>query len=93
MPSASRAHDDGAAEARRALDALTTRYGDRHPVMIGTTYACWGELDHAFEWLDRAYARHDVELIALKEHVVLAPQLRSDRRFTLLLQKMNLPVE
>ena len=79
------------AEARRALDALIARHGARHPVMIGETYACWGELDRAFEWFDRAYARHDAELVQLKEHVVLAPKLRSDPRFTALLRKMNLP--
>jgi len=81
------------AEARRTLDALISRYGERYPVTIGATYACWGDLDRAFEWLDRAYARHDVELIALKEHVVLAPKLHGDPRFTALLRKMNLPVD
>lgn len=81
------------AEAQRSLDALTARYGERHPVIVGTIHACWGDLDRAFEWLDRACARHDLELIALKEHVVLAPKLRSDPRFTALLRKMNLPVE
>jgi hypothetical protein len=61
--------------------------------MIGTIYACWGELDHAFEWLDRAYARHDPELVELKEHVALAPKLPGDPRFAALLRKMNLPVD
>jgi TolB-like protein len=78
-------------EARRALDALMARHGARHPVLIGETYACRGELDRAFEWFDRAYARHDAELVQLEEHVVLAPKLRSDPRFTALLRKMNLP--
>ena len=81
------------AEARRALDALTARYGERHPVTIGTVYACWGELDQAFRWLERAYAHHDPELVELKEHVALAPKLRGDPRFTALLRKMSLPLE
>ena len=68
-------------------------YGERTPVTIGTVYACWGELDRAFDWLDRAYARHDLDLITLKEHVPLAPKLRDDPRYTVLLRKMKLPVE
>ncbi len=81
------------AEARRTLDALIARYGERHPVRIGATYASWGDLDRAFEWLDRAYARHDVELHALEELVALAPKLEGDPRFRALLRKMNLPVD
>ncbi|GEJ55466.1 hypothetical protein AMYX_02070 [Anaeromyxobacter diazotrophicus] len=81
------------AEAQRALDALIARHGERHPVTIGSLYSYWGEVDRAFEWLDRAYAQHDPELVGLQEHVAFAPAVRADPRFAALLRRMNLPVE
>ncbi len=80
-------------EAREALEALIARYGDAHPAMIGFLHAWRGELDRAFEWLDRAYARHDRDLAAVREKERLLPRLRDDPRYAALLRKMNLPTD
>ena len=42
-------------EARAALDALIAHSADRFPSEITQVYAQWGDLDQAFEWLERDY--------------------------------------
>ena len=46
--------------------------------------------DEAFEWLDRAYAKHDDGLIFTKVEPPLK-SLHNDPRFAALLKKLNLP--
>ena len=48
-----------------------------------------GEIDSAFEWLDRAVEARDQLMMPIKSYAFLDP-LRSDPRFTALLRKMNL---
>ena len=85
-------HDLGRSrESQEALDTLIAR----HPtaaVQIAQVYARRGERDRAFDWLERAYERHDESLRFLK-HSALLRSLRGDPRFTVLLRKMNLPVD
>jgi hypothetical protein len=59
---------------------------------VAMVHAWRGEDDSAFAWLERAYARHDLELRWLKNDVFLG-KIRSDPRFGAFLRKMNLPVE
>ncbi len=56
---------------------------------IALVYAGLGEKNQAFKWLDAAYRAHDVGLVYLKVDPCLNP-LRSDPRFTVLLQREGL---
>jgi ribosomal protein L44E len=57
---------------------------------IAEVYAFRNQSDEAFEWLDRAYAQHDVGLIGTKVEPLLK-SLRHDPRYAALLKKLNLP--
>ncbi len=89
-------HEMGhARESRQALDALAAKEeGPQGNVAyrIALVHAWRGERDSAFEWLERAYARHDLELRWLKIDPFLR-NLRADPRYTALLRKMNLPLD
>jgi serine/threonine-protein kinase len=60
------------------------------PVNIARVYARIGQKEHAFEWLERAYAEHSHQMVRLKEEIDF-DSLRSDARFTDLLRRVGLP--
>jgi TolB-like protein/Tfp pilus assembly protein PilF len=60
------------------------------PYQIAQVYAFRGEIDRAFEWLDRAYLERDSGLPEVKGDPLLI-KLRSDPRYAALLKKMRLP--
>jgi TolB-like protein/DNA-binding winged helix-turn-helix (wHTH) protein len=67
------------------------RSHDNFPVFVmAFTYASLGDKDHAFEWLEKAVAQRNWCIIYLKVDDVWDP-LRSDARFTNLLQRVGLP--
>jgi len=57
-------------------------------VLIAGVHARLGDLDAAFDWLERAYTRRDNTLLSLNTSPVLKP-LRTDPRFALLLQRLH----
>jgi eukaryotic-like serine/threonine-protein kinase len=57
---------------------------------VAIVYAGLGEKERAFEWLERAYKAHDIDMTFLKVDPALDP-LRSDPRFQDLLRRMNFP--
>lgn len=59
-------------------------------VDIATVYAYRGEIDQAFNWLDRAVAARDLALGHKLEHDPLLAPLRSDPRYLGLLRDMHL---
>jgi TolB-like protein len=64
---------------------------DRYPYGVAVVYANRGDLDRAFEWLDRAYdARSETLAIGIRWDPLLDP-IRKDARYRDLLRKMNLP--
>jgi len=78
------------AEARKLLDELQglSKHGYVSPVAMATVCAGLGDKDQAFLWLNKAYAERAVQLNLLPGgfHWDI---LRSDPRFTTLLQKMG----
>ncbi len=84
-------HDLGhAAESQRALDELTRKYSHSSAFQIAQAYAWRGDLDRAFEWLERGRRQRDGGLGFLKSDPLLG-KIRSDPRYVDLLRKMKLP--
>jgi TolB-like protein/Tfp pilus assembly protein PilF len=57
---------------------------------IAGIYAALGESEPAFEWLDKAYKQHDLQLVSLKVDPSL-DGVRSDPRFADLVRRVGLP--
>ncbi len=79
------------AEARALLKRL---HGMAAQTYVPPTSFAWihiglGEMDSAFEWLDRAIDARDQFMMAIKSYAFFDP-IRSDPRFAALLRKMNL---
>jgi TolB-like protein len=62
------------------------------PTCFAWTYLGLGEIDSAFEWMDRAIDARDHMMTPIKTYPFLDP-LRGDPRFAALLRKMNLEVQ
>jgi DNA-binding winged helix-turn-helix (wHTH) protein/TolB-like protein/Tfp pilus assembly protein PilF len=78
------------AEAHRLLDELgkqKQRYVS--PYTVATIYAGLGEKDQAFKWLEKAFEERDIWLMNLRVDP-LFKSIRSDARFTSLLQRIGL---
>jgi adenylate cyclase len=78
-------------ESREILEAVLGEQ-DLEPVDVALVYVALGELDPAFEWLDRAYT---VRSLALPQ-VIAWPhwdRLRADPRFQTLMEKIGIPQE
>ena len=76
-------------ESDRALRRLIDGFSEGAAFQIAEVYAGRGEIDLAFDWLERAYERHDTGLAALLGE----PQFRSlhgDPRWEAFLLKMGL---
>ncbi|HXU40043.1 MAG TPA: tetratricopeptide repeat protein [Blastocatellia bacterium] len=78
------------AEAERLLVELG-RQKQRYvsPYTVATIYAGLGQKDQAFKWLDKAFEERDIWLMNLRVDPLFKP-LRSDGRFTILLQRIGL---
>jgi hypothetical protein len=59
------------------------------PIVIAQAYAGLGEKEEALIWLEKAYARHSNELVALKVGPAYDP-LRGDPRFQNVLRRLRL---
>jgi len=80
-----------AAEARSALKRLEAcaAQGFVPPSSFAWLYVGLGEIDVAFEWLDRAVDECDQYMMPIKSYRFFDP-IRKDPRFRALLRKMNL---
>ena len=80
-----------AAEARTMLHQLLERASESYvpPTSFAWIHLGLGEIDSAFEWLDRAVEGRDQFIMPIKSYSFFGP-IRSDSRFAALLQKMRL---
>jgi TolB-like protein/DNA-binding winged helix-turn-helix (wHTH) protein len=76
-------------DAAAALSELM-KYHASSAFEIVAVYAFRNQRDKAFEWLDRAYAQHDLNLNWTKVDPLLK-NLHSDPRYAAFLKKLNLP--
>ncbi len=78
-------------EAEKILEESNQLSRQRYvsPSHRALIYTGLGEKELAFEWLEKAYEDRNWVLVLLKVHPMFDP-LRSDPRFTDLLQRMNL---
>lgn len=81
--------------AQKLLDELQQMSAQRYVPQLGLAwiYVGLGELDRAFECLERAYERREGNLIFLKQYPVLIPGLGADPRLADLLRRIGLPTE
>lgn len=80
------------ADADAALSQLEKTFGEEQPYNIATLHALRGEHDEGFLWLDKAFAKHDPNLLGMPSFTVEPDlqSLRSDPRYKAFLRKMKL---
>ena len=77
-------------ESDAALAALKGKYSRDSAYQIAEAHAFRGEVDLAFEWLERAYAQRDGGLAEIKSDRLLRG-LAGDPRYKAFLKKLKLP--
>ena len=77
-----------AADSDAALSEVITDHASIAAYDIAQVYAWRGEVDHAFEWLVRAYAQRDTGMPLLATDRLLAP-LHDDPRWSPFIKKMG----
>ena len=60
------------------------------PYSIAEIYSALGQTEKAFEWLNKAYDLHDMQMVSLLTNPTL-DRLRSDTRFADLVRRVGLP--
>jgi serine/threonine protein kinase len=78
-------------EADASLAELIKKYQEVGAIQIGELHAYRGEIDSAFEWLERAYKQRDGGLSEIKGDPLLK-NLEKDPRWFAFLKKMKLPI-
>jgi len=78
-------------ESDAALRRAERDYGADLAFMIGWAHAHRGELDAAFDWLERAYMQKDYDLPYVKGVAMLGNGIEKDPRWSSLMRKLNLP--
>jgi len=76
-------------KARALVDEISAQ-PTASAYLLATIYASLGEHDRALDWLDRAYADHDVQVVSLKVDPAF-DSLRPSTRFQELLARLGLP--
>jgi TolB-like protein/Tfp pilus assembly protein PilF len=79
-----------AQESQRVMDEMIAKYGQRSPYAIAIACVWCGQIDNAFEWLERAYQQRDAAIAQIQAVIGLS-ELRKDPRYNELLLKMNFP--
>jgi TolB-like protein/Flp pilus assembly protein TadD len=80
-------------ESEAALREATTKYAEIMPYQIALVHAYRGEIEEAFEWLDRAYDVRDTGMAWFLRPDPFLANIKSDPRYAALLRRMKLPEE
>ena len=78
-------------ESEAALAEFVENYQAFGAYNVAQAYAFCGEVDRAFQWLQKAYVQHDGGMFLVMVDPLLK-NLKPDPRYKDLLKKMNLPV-
>jgi serine/threonine protein kinase/Tfp pilus assembly protein PilF len=78
-----------AAKSETTLRELTEKHSESSAYQIAEVYGARGEVDHAFDWLERAYAQRDPGLTEMKPSSRLR-SLHGDPRWGAFLKKIGL---
>lgn len=78
-----------AADSDAALEQLIDRFAAVSPCQVAEAYAGRGELDCAFEWLERAYTERNPRLVETSSNWLFRP-LQRDVRWLSFLQKLGI---
>ena len=70
------------------VERAVPRFGELNVALV---YAYRGDLDQAFQWLDRAVASRDINLGHRLKYDPIFDKLRGEPRYKELLRSMNLP--
>jgi len=77
------------AESDATLKELEEKYAQDEAYSIAEAHAYRGEIDSAFQWLDRAYRQHDGGMITVRVDSLLQ-NLHKDQRYKAMLVRMKL---
>jgi serine/threonine-protein kinase len=72
------------------LQSIEAKYPDRGAYQIAEVHAYRGEVDAAFDWLERAIVQRDTGITWIQVDNLVS-DLRRDPRYKTILRKMNLP--
>ena len=78
-------------ESDSALTEFIGKWQNDGAFQIAEIYSCLGEIDQAFEWLERAYAQRDGGLSMMKGDPLLH-NIEKDPRYAAFMRKMKLPL-
>lgn len=81
-------------KARTVMEELKLRVGAGKYVsscLMSFAYGWLGDIDEAFNWLERAYEEHDAYLCILQYYPFMPVILRQDSRFKSFISKMDFP--
>jgi len=79
------------AESDAALSELINKFQQESPYVVATVYGYRGEVDPAFQWLERALKERDATLTSIKSDP-LFQKIKADPRYATLLQRAGLPL-
>ncbi|MEO5616450.1 MAG: tetratricopeptide repeat protein, partial [Candidatus Eisenbacteria bacterium] len=77
-------------DSKRALDELVRIGAGSAAYQIAVVHAARGEVDEAFEWLERSYTQRDAGLAFIRGHWILRP-LHGDPRWQPFMKKLGFP--
>ncbi len=77
-------------KADSLLMEFIDRYSKHHPTSLAYLYACRGDVDKAFEWLETAYEQRDPNLV-MKLNYTYFGNLHHDPRWKAFIIKMGFP--
>ena len=73
------------------MQTLIAEHANDMAFQIATVYAFRGDADKTFEWLEKAYDRHDPGVMAVNDNP-FTRGLRTDPRFGVFCKKVGLPL-